>query len=52
LRQGCSGALKKRPLSGSEKTPFQQKKRFLSGLENAFSGRQDAQNCIKVVVVP
>jgi len=97
LCQGCSVALKKRPLSGSEKTPFLLKKRILSGSEKllfqvamsleiawrlfwrpekaslfrfgkfafwaekaisfkfgkiAFSGRQDARNCVRVILAP
>ena len=97
MRQGCSGALKKRPLSGSEKPPFQLTKQFLSGSEKllfqvaktleissrlfwrpknaspfwlgkiafsaektisfrfrkiAFSGLQDARNCVTVVLSP
>ena len=96
LRQGCSGALIKLPLSGWENSPFQLTKRFLSGSEKllflvakslkisrlfwrpknashfrlgkivfsaekaisfrfgkiAFSGRQDAGNCVTVVLAP
>ena len=82
LRQSCSGALKKRPLLGSEKLLF----RFVKTLEIvsrlfwrpyntspfrfgkiafsdekaisfrfgkiAFSGRQDARNCVTVVLAP
>jgi len=36
LRQRCSDALQKRPLSGSGKSPFQMKNLFISGLEKCF----------------
>jgi hypothetical protein len=36
LREGCSSAQRKRPFSGSEKSPFQLKKRFLSSLEKSL----------------
>jgi len=48
LRQGCSDALKRRPFP-IRKIAFSAKKSFLSFRfeKIAFSGRQDARNCVK-----
>ena len=52
LCQGCSGALKKRYLSGSENRLLCWKTITFRSLKISFSVHQDARNCVKVVLAP
>ena len=51
MRQGCSGALKMRCLSGSKYHLFSWKSYFRFG-KIAFPGRQDGRNCVRIVLAP